>query len=519
MTDFISSLNRGLNTTTTWNGAKAYTSTLNSCVDFFGKVGSSRDDLSGITHLFNMALNEDEETALRILFYGRDVRSNSSGNGGQGERSVFRHVFRELAISLSPLARKLVHLIPFYGRWDDILVLHDTYLWPLVIDLFKAQLDKDVLALNSDNSVSLLGKWLPSINASSKRTKELGRKVAKDLGLSEKDYRQLLVRLRTRINIVEHAMCSGDWSNINYEHVPSKAMLMYRKAFQKHDEDRYKQYIEAVSRGEKKINASTLYPYDISNAVTNSYTGLKKISNTERQGLSAQWQALPNYMEGADFNGLVLADVSGSMYSPYSYTDGTGKRKTSNIKPIDVSVSLAVYIAERNTSDYWKDKFIVFDGNPRLVSLPSSGDIYTKLQTVVRSTQRMENTNLMKAIKAILDAGVKGKVPQDQMPSSLIIVSDMQFDRSCNSNKRTNLEQMQKLYDKAGYTMPNIIFWNVCSASNVPMTIDDRGVALVSGCSPSTMKAVLNSKVITAVDVMREAVYSSRYDAVSSAIK
>lgn len=491
---FLNSLEQQLNTTETWNGAKAYSSTYNANLDLFGKIGSSRNDIPQAVSLFNAAYAENPETATRILFYARDIR------GGQGERSVFKALFRELVITDSPIGRKLVSLVPFYGRWDDLLVLEDTKVWNDVMNLISSQLEAD---LKSQGSVSLLAKWLPSVNASSKNTVRLGKKIAKYLGQAESNYRKFLSSLRAKIAIVEQAMCAGKWDEINYEHLPSKAALMYRKAFKKHDETRYKEYIEAVQKGEKKINASTLYPYDIAvPVISGSYYDECSMSELERNVLDAQWKALPNYMEGHEFNGLVLADVSGSMYSAYS-----GKTR-----PIDVSISLATYIAERNTG-IWKDTFLAFESEPKLVKL-SGSDIYSKLMSVKRSTSHMGSTNLIGAIKAILKTATSNNLTQGELPQSLIVISDMQFDHACTSNKRTNFEQMQKLYRKAGYEMPSVIFWNVNSASNVPMTVDDTGTALVSGCSPSILKAVLSRRIISPVDLMNDAIYTERYDAV-----
>lgn len=513
MNRLINGIEKELNTTQTANGAKAYASTLNNCLDLFGKIGACRSDIQQAIRLFHAAYAEDSETAIRILFYVRDIRCGKSNNGGQGERAVFRAILKELAITDSKLTSKLVSLVPFYGRWDDLLVLDGTFVWIDVINLIRSQLSEDLKALKLDQSVSLLGKWLPSINASSKETKRLGKKIVKELGFDEAKYRRILVSLRDKINIVEQAMCAREWNNINYEQVPSKASLMYRKAFAKHDSDRYAAFLEAVKTGEKKINAGVLYPYDICvPALGNGYSHQPSMSATERASLDAMWNALPNYMEETPFNGLVLADVSGSMYSAYY---SSSAKNQSTVRPIDVSVSLAVYIAEKNTG-IWANTFMAFDSEPRLAKI-SGIDIYSKLQSVKSSTNYMGSTNLMGAIKRILDTAVKNRLTQEEMPQCLIIISDMQFDRSCHSNKRTNFEQVKKEYKKAGYTMPSIIFWNVNASANVPMTKDDTNTALVSGCSPSILKAILNARLIAPMDLMIDAVYNERYDMVGKA--
>ena len=477
---FLTALETELNVTTTENGAKAYKSTLNKCVDLFGKIGACRNDISQAKKLFAYAFKEDPETATRILFWVRDIR------GGSGEREVFRNLFKDLVSENSEIGEKLVELIPVYGRWDDLLVLENTSAWERVQYIILEQLRKDEVALTAGENVSLLGKWMPSINASSADSKRLGRRFAQLLGKNERQYRKFLTALRSRIKIVEQKMCSKEWSEIDYEHLPSRAGFMYRKAFAKQDATRYAEYLSAVEKGDKKINAGTIYPYEI----VENYL-YKGASNDKT--IDLMWEALPNYMEGQELNGLVVADVSGSMM-------GT---------PMAVSISLAMYIAERNTG-IWKDKFITFSYRPEIQTIAGKtvGDR-------IRNLSRADwagNTDLIAVFESVLNAGIKNDVPDAEMPKKLIIVSDMQFDQACASNKRTNFEQIEKMYRKAGYEMPQLVFWNVNAiGGNVPMSIHDTGTCLVSGCSPSILKSVLGGKVITPVDVMRDAVYNERY--------
>ena len=477
---FLTALETELNVTTTENGAKAYKSTLNECVDLFGKISACRKDIPQARKLFALAFKEDPETATRILFNARDIR------GGQGEREVFRNLFKDLVSENSEIGEQLVELIPVYGRWDDLLVLENTSAWERVQYIILEQLRKDDVALTAGENVSLLGKWMPSINASSADSKRLGRRFAQLLGKNEREYRKFLTALRSRIKIVEQKMCSKEWSEIDYEHLPSRAGFMYRKAFAKQDATRYAEYLSAVEKGDKKINAGTIYPYEI----VENYL-YKGASNDKT--IDLMWEALPNYMEGQELNGLVVADVSGSMM-------GT---------PMAVSISLAMYIAERNTG-IWKDKFITFSYRPEIQTI-----VGKTIGDRIRNLSRADwagNTDLRAVFESVLNAGIKNDVPDAEMPKKLIIVSDMQFDQACASNKRTNFEQIEKMYRKAGYEMPQLVFWNVNAiGGNVPMTIHDTGTALVSGCSPSILKSVLGGKVITPVDVMRDAVYNERY--------
>jgi hypothetical protein len=285
-------------------------------------------------------------------------------------------------------------------------------------------------------------------------------------------------------------MCSKEWSAIDYSKVPSRAAFMYRKAFQKQDGERYAQYLSAVEKGEAKINASTLYPYDIVEQYL--YKGARN-----DKSIDLQWEALPNFMEDKPFNGLVVADVSGSMYG----------------RPMAVSISLAMYIAERNTAPVWKDKFLTFSESPELQTVVGS-TIGKRIENLSRAAWGM-NTDLMAVFKTVLSAAESNNVAPEDMPQKLIIVSDMQFDEACSSNKRTNFEQIQKLYRKAGYDMPQLVFWNVNAiGGNVPMTIHDTGTCLVSGCSPSILKSIMTDKVVTPVDTMNDTVYSDRYAAI-----
>ena len=483
------------NVTVTENNAKSYVSTSNASLDLFGKIAACRKTPSMAVDLFRKAYSEDMETALRILFWARDIR------GGQGERNVFRTILADLAKKNASVVEKVVPLVPFYGRWDDLMVLEDTSVWNTVLNLIKEQLTYD-LNQSVDSNVSLLAKWLPSINASSQNSKRLGRKIAAHMGWKESFYRKALSILRKKIAIVERDMCAKQWENIDYEKVPSRAQKMYRKAFGRNDAIRYNSFLTAVEKGEAKINAGTLYPFDIVSNYMNKFSGwiFGKPSITIDRTLEAQWKALPNYMEGKTFNGLVVADTSGSMFGD----------------PIAVAISLAMYIAERNESPVWKNKFITFSSQPTLQNIVGN-NVAEKVSNLIRAHWEY-NTDLMAVFKMILNTAITNDVPADQMPSTLIIVSDMQFDQACSSNKRTNFEQIQKLYRKAGYEMPQLVFWNVRASAGTPVTSHDSGTALVSGYSASNMGAILSGKDLTPVSLMNDVVYSDRYAPVGKAL-
>lgn len=480
-------INRFDNLTVTDNGAVAHTSTMDACLDLFGGLAACRKDIPAALELFRAAYSEDAETALRILFYTRDIR------GGQGERAIFRAVINDLAQSDSTVVERLLPLVSEYGRWDDLLSLDGTAVWDSVLTLIRTQLSADVQELEAGRPVSLLAKWLPSANASSRTSVRLARAIAAHLGLTECEYRKQLVALRKQLRIIEHAMCSGDWSSIEYSHVPSKAMNMYRRAFSRHDCERFGAFLQDVKDGKTKINAGTLYPYDL----VAPYLNGSESDDT----LDLQWEALPNYMEGKEFNGLVVADVSGSM-------------TVNNSLPLSVSISLAMYIAERNTCEAFRNKFLTFSSDPQLCEV--KGDTLGERVHNLEQADWGMNTDLTKVFTLVLESAKRFSVPASEMPTKLIIVSDMQFD--CCHPEMTNFEYIKQMYSEAGYQAPQLVFWNVNGAHNVPFTVHESGATLVSGCSPAVLRSVLNGDIITAVDLMRDAVYCDRYDAVGAAL-
>jgi len=456
LTDVANTMNRLARTE---NGAVTLASTQNPLVDFFALAGGTRNNPNLGLDLFLKAYAHDRQAALRILFYFRDVR------GGQGERALFRNCLAVLAEKDKEVCDKVVHHIPEYGRWDDLFGLQVESFMPMI----EAQLDEDQDA----QAPSLLAKWMPSENTSSKKTRALARGMMKALGLSSRQYRRLLSDLRKRIKLVEQQMSKKEWSAIEYDKVPSQASLKYRKAFGRNDFERYTKFLEAVTKGEKKINASTLYPYQV-------------YEKAGEVGANELWANLPDYTDGR--NALVVADVSGSM-------SGT---------PMAISVSLALYFAERNTGIF-KDHFITFSGKPQLQKI-SGRNLQEKFWSIQRSDWEM-NTNLYKVFKLLVDTAVKNSSDPAEMPDTIYTISDMEFDECADL---TNFEAIDELYKESGYTRPQLVFWNVnAHQKQVPVTENQQGVTLVSGASASTFKLLMEGK--TPLDLVMEVVNSDRY--------
>ena len=479
MTTLIDALKNETNTTFTENGAVTLKSTLKDTVDFFGLGGALRERTEqDIVKLFSKAFFEDEIVTLRTLFYLRDIR------GGQGERRTFRVCLKWLAENYPEHVTANFSNIFEYGRFDDVFALKDTPIWePVVLQTIK-------VIWNSvyEQNPNLMYKWLPSNNTSSKETCKLANEITKYLGITPKQYRKRLSEKREQLRIVERDMCAKNWSAINYQSVPSRASLLYKKAFIKHDHERYIDFLAKVKSGEAKINAATLYPYDI----------VDDILNGEKDDtLEALWNALPNYMEGDTSNSIVVADVSGSM---------TGR-------PMAVSISLALYVSERNNGIF-KNHFITFSSKPDLVAVKGN-TLCEKVSNLERASWEM-STNLEAVFNLVLNTAKKNNIPQSEMPTTLYIVSDMEFDQACSEPDKTLFQNIQKKYFTAGYEMPKLVFWNVNARNTqVPMKFDQRGACLVSGCSPAILKTLLAGGTITPEQVMLDTINSGRYSMVT----
>ena len=482
------------NTTTTENGAKALKSSNCPLVDLFSIISSSRNN--NISDTFKLAYFKNPESAIRILFNSRDIRE------GQGERAIFRSLLHNLATFEPVLVTKLISHVPEYGRWDDLWELLDTDVKDSVLNFACSQLQKDV---ESDNP-SLLAKWMPSCNASSKVTKSHAKIFMNYLGMKEKQYRQTLSKLRSKLEVVEQKICAKNFKDIEYSKLPSRAGLVHRKTFVQHDAKRYYEFMCSLNVLESSINASTLFPYDVVKEIlaNNRYMANKDEDTTFVNLYEAMWKNLPDHFEGKSFNGLVVADVSGSM-------------SVNNNTPLSVAISLAIYISENNNNG-WKNKFITFSENPTMQSVV--GDNLVQKVNNLNESDWGYNTDLIAVFDLILDVACKNKIAPEDMPETLMIISDMQFDQACKSNKRTNFEQIEKKYNKSGYSRPKLVFWNVnASGGTMPVKFDESGTCLVSGCSPSILKSILGKENFNPELVMNETIYNERYNAVGNIVK
>lgn len=492
---FVNAMRAEGNLTTTENGAVAHASTGRRVLDFFGVAGALRTrDTEEILRLFKGAFAEDPLMALKTVFYTRDIR------GGLGERRTVQVILKYLAESNPDVVINNLELVPYFGYWKDLFVLENTPVEHAMFYLLKAQFDADLAGVEASEPISLLGKWLPGPDATSKESARLGRRIARKFGLTSKEYQASLRRLRAYLDIVERKMSANEWTEITYSQVPSRAMTIYRNAFRRHDEHGFEQFIGKVERGEEKINSATLYPYDIIErmGLGMNYGGFQRqthlaLTNFDRV-LQEQWNALPNYV-GEGENILVMADTSGSMVG----------------RPLATSVGLAIYFAERNSGPF-KNTFMTFSSRPSLVTLEGK----TLPEKVACIPSIVQDTNLDSAFKLILDTAIAHNLTQADLPKSLVVISDMEINSGTEGDSaKTFHRRFTELFRQHGYEIPSVVYWNVNSRHDVfHATSDYPGVQLASGQSPSVFKSVLNSAGKTAYEMMVEVLNDERYSVV-----
>jgi len=503
MNTFMNEMKNDANYKYTENGGVALSSTKRKVYDMFAFGGAyrSRSD-ADCELLFAEAYKEDPELAVKCLFYLGDCR------GGQGERRFFRVCFKWLAQKYPRVAASLIEYIPTYRRWDDLIyACIGTPIEESVFDMIKAQLNLDITC----KTPSLLGKWMPSENASSTTTKKAGSKIRQFMGLTHKEYRQILTELRSRINIVERLMSSGRWEEIEFDKIPSKAGLIYRNAFARRDLIA-KKYEDFAKSEDTKVNADTLYPYDIVAKVTpnircrygfyNEGSYITNLSDTERAMLEKYWNNQKDYFDGKQSNMLCVVDTSGSM---------TGSTASA---PINIAISLGMYCAERAGGPF-KDHYISFSSRPQLIEIRGT-DFVDKVARIYE-TNLCDNTNLTATFDMLLNIADRADVREEDIPETICVISDMEIDamsdwgdswRNPGHKPETEMAKVRKKWAAHGHKMPRLIYWNVQARDNTILD-EDESVTYVSGASPTIFTSVLTGK--SGWQICLETLLSDRY--------
>ena len=482
-TTMLGALRRQANRTCTENGAATPLTTRSDCLDLFATAGALRSaPEQTITARFRRAYAENPDTAMRILFYGRDVR------GGLGERRVFRVMLHDLAEQHPESVRKNLEHIAEMGRYDDLLSLMDTPCRPDVVEMVRRQMKEDLEHAERGESISLLAKWLPSVNASSAETVRLGKLLARELGMSDSAYRRHLSLLRAHLRILENRLRERDYT-FSYESQPSRAMFKYRRAFLRNDGERYRAYMEAVSQGRATLHTSSLTPADLVDKALDFRGGQE-----ERKILDTTWNALEDFTDNR--NALCVVDTSGSMFC------------YGRPRPFAVAMSLGMYFAQRNRGAF-RNHFITFSTRPRLIEIKGR-DLVEQAQ-YCRSFSEVADTNIQAVFELILNAALADRIPQSEMPETVYIISDMEFNRCTVNSSLSNFEYAKKLYADHGYRLPQIVFWNVQSRSTQqPVDMNEQGVTLVSGYTPRLFNMVLSGRT-SPYQAMMDTLSNERY--------
>lgn len=504
------------NVSVTENGALGYKTTGKALLDLNFKLSSMRNwDENKIWTEFLMAYNENPTLAVVWLMFARDCRG-----GGCGERRTFRVIINRLAYENPDLVIKLLPLIPEYGRWDDVVEIFcgdvPCKVRDAALELIAKQLHKDAGDAMSGKPVSLAAKWLPSLATSSKDTRCKAEQIRTALGVTPKQYRKVLSSLRSYLKIVEQKISANQWQDVSYESVPSKAGLLYRDAFSRHDADRYNQYLEDVRSGKANMNADVLFPYEIVHAyMGDSYWDDDQIKPYD-ETLELKWKNLPNGVEN-DRGTLVVVDGSGSMSTQIGSTKLTCH---------DVARSLGIYFAERLTGPF-RNSFITFSARPKVVRFNGVESLRNKLGTLIREND-CSNTDIEKTFDLILRTAVENHMKQEEMPANVLVITDCEFDgiqRSYdweagewNETDPRLFDAIARKFEDFGYKLPRLVFWNVCSRSEtIPVKENDLGVALVSGFSQNIADMVLSGE-LDPWKLLVDKLHSERYQPVWSVV-
>ena len=466
-------------------------------VDFYGKskhnryfYGADRAmDAVEALRLFITSYEEDPLYTMKWLMYARHIKL------GLGERDVFRMMLTKIGDLHPKMALQFIVGTELwnYGRWDDVLrIFFDTTSGILndgLGELIANQFRRDVMGCGLGDSISLLAKWMPSNNTSSKQKRSEAAILQSLLHLNAREYRKTLSRLREHLAVVDSKASLNQWNDINYNHVPSKANLKYRNAFLKHDEERRQAYLTSLENGDNsvKINANSMFLYDIVQAYIDNNSCWRNILRPYDETLEQLWHAQESPKDYDDI--LVIRDGSGSM--------GQQLSGNSSVTALSVADSIALYCAQHNKNESFKNRFITFSNRPQMVDISMCETLRDKLRRLHRFDD-YSNTDIEATFDLILDTAVKHHLRQEELPSACLIISDMQFDQATKHDDNTTvIESCRKKFEALGYTMPRLIFWNVSvyAHNTIPVQMHPSGVILVSGFSKSIVDMVVSREL------------------------
>ena len=179
-------------------------------------------------------------------------------------------------------------------------------------------------------------------------------------------------------------------------------------------------------------------------------------------------------------------------------------------------MSLGIYFAEHNTGAF-ANHFIEFSSTPKLIEI--KGNTFAEKLRYIASFNQVADTNIEAVFDLVLNAAVRNKLPQAQLPEKLIIISDMEFNACVSNAGVTNFHQAKAKFEAAGYRLPELVFWNVASRNRQqPVTQNEQGVVLVSGCTPRLFSMIADGSLsaMTPYQIMLDVLNSERYEKIAA---
>lgn len=492
--------------TSTWNGALSMaTPDLSKQTD--GRLSLFFKATRGITDdkLFEYLIKASDEDLIDTFILSFNVRDS---RGGKGERDLGRKMFTWLFKNKPIQFEKVFHLVPEYGRWDDLLCLFPGYISDLsnhqkiiqkkIVNLYTNQLQKDKSLMLEGKPVSICAKWCPSEGDSDDKKFKLVASICEEMCITPREYRkEYTTPLRTYLNIVEKYMCEKRWDEIDFSKTPSCAMKKLKNAFEKNTPDTFNEWKSQLSKGEVTVNANQLFPHELVREM--------RTKGTCDEVCKVQWQVLEDEVRklGVLEDCVIVVDTSSSMETP-------------NYLPLDIACAMGLIISSVVEGEF-KGNVITFNNNPEFVVIRDD-EIY-KRYTQLRNIPWGGSTNLQGTFDMILERGKVAGLTNKQMPKRIIMVSDMQFNDivryGYGSIKTTNFQEIERKYSESAFTRPDIVFWNVNGkSSDFPVTVDDNGTCLISGASPSILKSIIRTKDLNSFSVLRETLDDKRYSTV-----
>mmetsp|Transcript_27869 Transcript_27869/g.64744 ORF Transcript_27869/g.64744 Transcript_27869/m.64744 type:complete len:779 (-) Transcript_27869:91-2427(-) len=294
--------------------------------------------------------------------------------------------------------------------------------------------------------------------------------------------KEVLTPLRRTTCVPEAFVGCGNWADIDYNRMPARCRLLYGESvFGTHDSERYREHIEKALQGEASVKGGAVMPHEIVDRI-------QSCSDSEVQQLEAQWKDLVNdvRVSGQLDRSLAVCDVSGSMV-------GT---------PMDVAVALSLLLSEV-ADEPWTNKVCTFSANPHFVRLPTGAGLRSRVEAALQLDWGM-NTDLLKVFARLLETATKHNVAGKDMPQTLYIFSDMQFDAAALGSGPawdTTHQQIQHQFRSAGYGehIPKIVYWNLrdskMARGRVPVAAAQENVVMLSGFSQGMLKSFMANEL------------------------